>query len=350
MRPVTECRSLRYGNWNAHSVLNKKPEIESMLHIHNLDILIITETWLTKRVPVWQFRGYLTFRQDRQSDRPGSGVLILVRNNLLVSPIRVPIQIQKYFDCICVNIATNQFNLQFVGVYAPPNIRIPAIQWSNLISCCSLSTPIILVGDFNAHSLTWGSSYHNARGKDLDQAIDDFDLVPLSDSILTYVGGDDRRGSNIDSILISSQLCQYSSFEVIEESYSSDHFLITAELDLTLKYIKSSTNRLNLKKVDWAKFDSLLESSIEPLESGLNGNNQPLEIYKTFIAEIIRCLKDSGAYYPSRLSGSRKSQPLWWDEECDLALVRRRESRKEYIRDQTLENRARFTKVDNEGN
>lgn len=114
MNSVVEDRGLRYGNWNSYSVLNKKFEIKLMLHIHKLDVLIITETWLSNRVPVRQIRGYLTFRQDRQSYWPWGGVMILVRNNFVVSLIKIPIGSQNHLDCVRINLITTQFKLQFL--------------------------------------------------------------------------------------------------------------------------------------------------------------------------------------------------------------------------------------------
>lgn len=186
-------------------------------------------------------------------------------------------------------------------------------QWTDLITSCSSICPIILLGDFNAHSWAWSSSYNNSRGKDLNQLIEDHDLIPLNDSLPTHVSGEGRSSNNIDLIFVSSQLAQFSRVEVIEETYSSDHFLVVAQLDLTLKYTKSSTNRLNLKKADWTEFWSQIDSLSDSLESDLKKNNKPLETYRVFIDAIIQSLMDSGAYFPSRLRGSRKSQPLWWD-------------------------------------
>ena len=68
-----------------HSVLNKRQEIETMLSLHDLDMLCVTETWLTPDY-VFEFFGYSTFRCDRRLGR-GGGVLALIRSELAVTGI-----------------------------------------------------------------------------------------------------------------------------------------------------------------------------------------------------------------------------------------------------------------------
>lgn len=341
-------RRFKYANWNAHSILNKKIVVESILHIHDLDLLVITETWLTAKNPVWQIRGYVTFRQDRQEQRPGGGVLILVRRELVVSSIRIPKKTLKHIDSIGITITTSRYKIQIVAAYAPPNKKIPPYTWSDLLEGCDGGSPIILMGDFNAHSWSWGSEYCSARGNHLREVTEDFGLIPLNDSLPTFVGGAGRSGSNIDLVFVSSHLGQISDVEVTPDTYSSDHNLVLAALDSTPKFTSSNTSRLNLKKVDWEKFHHLLMPTLDLLEVEMGLNEEPLVVYKSLINNIKSHLIESGAYYPSSLHGVRKSQPLWWDLECDQALLRRREARKGYLKDQSLLNRLKFDSIDNE--
>ena len=57
-------RGIIFAVWNAHSVNNKRADIEYLLHDRELDILCITETWLEEGV-AFEFYGYLTYRFDR---------------------------------------------------------------------------------------------------------------------------------------------------------------------------------------------------------------------------------------------------------------------------------------------
>lgn len=74
----SEMSAIRFATWNAHSVLNKKGQVESLLHLHNLDILAISETWLPPRCPVWQIAGFFKYRRDRPGQRVGGGGTIYI--------------------------------------------------------------------------------------------------------------------------------------------------------------------------------------------------------------------------------------------------------------------------------
>ena len=43
-------RGIRFAVWNAHSVNNKRADVEFLLHDRELDIFYITESWLVEDV------------------------------------------------------------------------------------------------------------------------------------------------------------------------------------------------------------------------------------------------------------------------------------------------------------
>ena len=47
------------STWKAHSVYNKKPEIESLLHTQGVDVLRVMVSWLSP-VDVWEVPGFLS--------------------------------------------------------------------------------------------------------------------------------------------------------------------------------------------------------------------------------------------------------------------------------------------------
>ena len=51
-------RGFRFSVWNAHSVMSRRAEIESILSEWELDVFCITETWLDPD-DVFEFYGYL---------------------------------------------------------------------------------------------------------------------------------------------------------------------------------------------------------------------------------------------------------------------------------------------------
>ena len=77
---------------NARSIVNKFPELHYMLDNENIDILLVTETWLKPEINnaiLTNNLAFSTFRKDRLHST-GGGVCILVNNNS-VKAINVPI-------------------------------------------------------------------------------------------------------------------------------------------------------------------------------------------------------------------------------------------------------------------
>ncbi|XP_049514281.1 uncharacterized protein LOC119432614 [Dermacentor silvarum] len=77
-------------NVNARSVLNKTHSLEALVIDHEPDIAVITETWLHKNIPDSEITppGYTLVRRDR--DGRGGGVALLVKRNIVFSPLEVP--------------------------------------------------------------------------------------------------------------------------------------------------------------------------------------------------------------------------------------------------------------------
>ena len=73
--------------FNARSISNKFPDLHYFLSTEHLDIVIITETWLTSKIPdscITKNLPFTVFRSDRVATvehERGGGVCILTNNN-----------------------------------------------------------------------------------------------------------------------------------------------------------------------------------------------------------------------------------------------------------------------------
>jgi exonuclease III len=104
-------------HWNAEGLYNKKAELEHILHERNIQICCIQETHL-QEPKSFKVRGYQCFRCDRKGRSKG-GILTLTE----------------------------------------------LYPWTLLIQ----RTPILLVvGDFNSHSQSWGYYHMDRRGEEVD--------------------------------------------------------------------------------------------------------------------------------------------------------------------------------------
>ena len=73
------------------SLVSNLKSFQDLAFVENLDIIIVTETWLNDNISNNEIlsTGYNIIRKDRSSGKRGGGVLIALRNNIpynLVSP------------------------------------------------------------------------------------------------------------------------------------------------------------------------------------------------------------------------------------------------------------------------
>jgi len=101
--------------WNADSVSKKKAELLESLITNEIDIALISETYLKRDVP-FSLPNYKCHRLDRNY-RPKGGVAILVRLDL-------PHTLLQSFDmtimeCIGISVETTSGKIVFISAYRP---------------------------------------------------------------------------------------------------------------------------------------------------------------------------------------------------------------------------------------
>ena len=337
-------KRFRFANWNAHSVLNKRQEIEAMLSLYDLDMLCVTETWITSDF-VFKFFGYLTFRCDRRLGR-GGGSLILIRSDLAVTRLDLTIPYGDVFEAVGLSVRSPLGDLAIICAYMPPNSGADLLAWRYLFASVPTGAAMLLCGDFNAHSGHWGSTLTNAAGRLISGLVSDFDLIPLNDSSPTFIAGPGKLCNNLDLVFLSASLFHLSSFYVGDHSFGSDHLPVFCSLDESLQRVRSASRRFNIKNLDWPGSRSRCDELARFLQPRLELGDDPKSIYGDFLTGVSSALEACGAYRPSFLRGKRKAQPLWWNPQCDAAIARRRSAIKAYLCDKTRLGKAEFRRVD----
>ncbi|GMR39244.1 hypothetical protein PMAYCL1PPCAC_09439, partial [Pristionchus mayeri] len=152
---------------NCRSVRNVIDTITLLLLHRNLDILALTETWLSDAdSDALLLRGlsdYFIFRSDRVDSR-GGGVLIYAHSKLL--PIFVSSLIIPGYECITIDIYSNSpsihaNSLRIITVYRAPNSplssNLPFLDYLNLATSCQ--HPSLIIGSNSKPS----RNYHLAN-------------------------------------------------------------------------------------------------------------------------------------------------------------------------------------------
>lgn len=95
-----------------------------------------------------------------------------------------------------------------------------------------LPLPVILLGDFNAHSDLWGSEQLDERGKAIEEVIGERGLIVLNTGAATRIDWAEGTLSAIDLSLVSDSLARRMKWEVLEDCCGSDHFpIVIRDLD-----------------------------------------------------------------------------------------------------------------------
>ncbi|KAF8386575.1 hypothetical protein PRIPAC_75717, partial [Pristionchus pacificus] len=152
--PELATHSLSCQYYNIRSIVNKLDSFRTFLMSSQPDIVFLTETWLSAKIPSSLIIGslpYTVIRFDRSSR--GGGVCILLRDYLSYSTVSLP---SSDHEITCIDLFHSYAYIRLCLVYRPPSYSLPKTE--SLISClsdihASSPHPIIITGDFNSDSL-----------------------------------------------------------------------------------------------------------------------------------------------------------------------------------------------------
>ena len=162
---------------NCRSVVNKTQEIQLALVNNNLDLCILTETWIKEGDTIPPTRlcpnGYKSLSISRQ-DKVGGGIAIVYKSELNISIARG--QPFKTMESSCFSISTGNRLINLITIYRPPDSNV--LEFSNeltnlLETNINSSGELILLGDFN---IAVNKSFDAEPATFLD-ILDSFNLV-----------------------------------------------------------------------------------------------------------------------------------------------------------------------------
>jgi ribonuclease HI len=200
----------------------------------------------------------------------------------------------------------------------------------------------IVCGDFNAHSPLWGhpSRSHRREGLLLEEFIDKYNYVSLSDGTPTFVG---REGSErpVDLTFASNNLAYHIDWTVLDHPMSSDH------LPIVITYQgpghsssqedpppPSSINRWRIPDDKLGDLAIIINTNIHNLEFD-DDDYDHIENYDLLTTAIQQAAE---AVSPSKGKTSKPPRTRrlpWWTKECSESVNVKRKAFKAYIRHKT---------------
>ncbi|CAH2087297.1 unnamed protein product [Euphydryas editha] len=286
------------------------------------------ETWLR---PGTSFRlpGYVCLRDDRSDGKAGSAILVSRKCTYSFIPT------SPHSDSLNV-VVVRVLNVSFVSVYIPVPSSSVLSEFESILS--SLTPPIVVLGDFNCHHMSWGSYFSDSLSLLLLDLFDEYNLVVLNDGSPTRrVSPLQNPKSAVDLSLSSCNISAQFSWSIFSDSFGSDHFPILISFTHTpspsmINYPSRQT--FKLANAEWSQFANITDQQIRQIPPVSVDNVH--ELYSDFKNVLLNSAKKTVPI--KKRNFYRISSPPWWDSECTIACRRRKEAERLYSASMSLEN------------
>lgn len=303
--------SFNFANLNIRSCssitpeLNKPAILQEFISDHSIDILFLSETWLTTDSLPSTLNSitppnYSLIHCPRL-DRRGGGLAILHRSHLKIKTLSLPSFLS--FESLCVQLTLSSSSYTFLNIYRPPILSISQFisDFSTLLEhFASSPSEFIITGDFNIHVDTPAAPYVSSF----------LDLLATFD-LQQHVSFPTHTSGHTLDLLISKSSSTLISDTNYTDPALSDHYALLSVLSIPThsrlprikKYIRS------ISKVDPVKFSN------DILNSDLYLSPAPtLDSYILQFNSTLSSLLDKHAPLKSITCSSRPHKPFITDE------------------------------------
>lgn len=312
--------NLTMGLVNVRSVKNKDIWLKQVMTEENIDICVMTETWLTKSDETWikstelNKDGFSMKNSFRNDGRKGGGLALVYRDMYKIQLVE-----EKYartYHSVKWKLTMKNTHLHILGIYRPPPSTVHTTTISqftdefleNLQDDIISSTNLIILGDFNIH-------IDDDNDADAQTFKDCTTAIGLEQHIGSYTH---NQGHTLDHIytLVGGEPqvhnCQ-------TQSFISDHCLVTADINIQRGDIERCTiTSRNYKDFQLSQFRN-------DLKFKWSENSTLDELVQEYKSTAESCMNKHAPKVTKRVT-KRKSE-LWYNEQIreQKRTVRRRE-------------------------
>lgn len=316
-------KCIKFANVNPRSVKNKTADIVDHVIGNNIDVCVITETWMKERDTVastgLSVNGYCFKHVPRQSDRQGGGTGLLYRNTLKAKLICGGEK--KSFEYSEWNINISNRNVKVTAIYRPPySVTHPissamffeefSLYLENIVMCSEI---LLIAGDFNFH-------LDNQQDNDTKR----FQNILHTFGLTQHVSVPTHRSGHILDLVITR-----SSNDLIVDTPQaglaiSDHFFIECKLSLPRPPLKVAKLQFrNFKRIDLAAF----KEDIRSLDL-VNSSQVSLDDLATHYHQSLLDILDKHAPCKTKVMVIRPKVPWFTNDLKELKALRRKFEKK----------------------
>ena len=303
--------------WNIRGFRKNYAELITLLKEHNPIVICLQETELGTMTPKAP-RGYTAHYKSYPHGRPGTGLATLVHQSVACTqiPLRTNLQAQAF------RIGLKR-PITYCNLYVSPREALTENIFTDLHR--QLPEPLLIVGDFNAHSPLWENELINnsvnPRGKTLEAFIVSNDITLLNTGKATHFYLRTASHSAPDISLCSSVLYPDLAWNALDDLMGSDHYPIVIS-SLTRENVTRDP-RYCSRRADWTRFTAM--TVMQQMDINLPCDELVTQLHAHIINIADRTIpKTSGNFNKTRVP--------WWTNECSTTTQLRKQALRRYKR------------------
>ena len=293
--------------WNINGLPHNWHELKQALLELDASILCLQESKLKPTDPYnFNIYSYSLYRKDHSypPSNPGvrrCGVCTYIKNDI---PHR-QLSFTSQFDILPIEITTSTTSITIVNFYRPPHENITTFLSSLTSLLNTITTPVLLCGDINAHHPLWEKHCRerHTEGRVVHTFLNNQNMIILNNGTHTLPAKQlTHRNTTPDITATSPSLAPSCSWTTSDDSFFSDHLPIHITIGQHIAPL-SSFPRWNLKHADWHSFTSYIEARMHP------------DITINQFTEIM--LDAATQHIPQTRTFHNKPRAApWWNDEC----------------------------------
>lgn len=325
--------TLRIAIWNCNGLLSRLHELEYFLNEEQIDILLISESHLTKQSYA-NIKGYKFYNAIHPAERARGGSSVIIKENIQhceESKIETDM-----FQLACISVNLKHHNsFKICAIYIPPKHNIKYHQYLNMLQ--SLGTHFIVGGDYNAKNKIWGSRLTSPKGSELYNACCKFKCEIFSGNEPTYWPSNPNSIPDLIDFYIAKGI---SKNYVCVQNYcglSSDHSPVIMTLSDNIIQKPASPALIN-NKTNWSLFTTLLNEKINlqtPLKTKYDIEDE--------LDNLIDSIQSSA--WESSPEIQKSTYTSTYPKEIRDLVNKKRKARKKWQLERTSENKTIFNKL-----
>jgi hypothetical protein len=247
-------KSLQTAFFNARSLRTTRNELEVFADSHDLDVILVNETFLRADDPDPKIRGFTLYRTDR-TNGAGGGTAIFIRRTLPHYPNALPAL--QNLEATAVTIETANGPLTLISCYHRPQDLLRENDITNILDT---GASVIAAGDFNSKHLAWGSRETNRNGRILFDLADATDFLIEAPPESTYYDSRGYRADILDIALIKNVPFQIRLH--VSLALNSDHMPVLMHIG---DEANDANTNITIRTTNWPRFAEILETDFGPI-------------------------------------------------------------------------------------